>query len=68
MAKKREYGGWIYRWWEGDYEAHEYPIIGYYSRRHWTSKFAHTLVDFYLKHWQWLWATMIAVIALIVTF
>jgi hypothetical protein len=28
---------------------------------HWTARFAHALVEFYLRHWQWLWTTVIAV-------
>lgn len=33
-------------------------------KRHWTSDLAHTVVDFYLKHWQWIIATAIALIGL----
>lgn len=34
-----------------------HPLI--YTKRHWTAMVARTLITFYLKHWQWLWATAI---------
>lgn len=32
---------------------------------HWTARVVRQLVKFYLDHWQWLWATGIAVASLI---
>lgn len=34
---------------------------------HWTARVAHAIVEFYLKHWQWLWTTVIAVGGLMVS-
>jgi hypothetical protein len=34
---------------------------------HWTARVAHVLVDFYLRHWKWLWTTFLAIAALIVS-
>lgn len=40
------------------------PII--YTDFHWTAKIARILVKFYLRNWQWLWGTVIAIVALYV--
>ncbi|RUX97255.1 MULTISPECIES: hypothetical protein [unclassified Mesorhizobium] len=45
---------------------HFIVLPGERYERHWTSKAAHVLVDFYLEHWKWVIGTMIAVIALTV--
>ena len=46
----------IIEWWDGEMKTYDHPqIIGVYTDRHWTSNLAHTLVDFYLTHWKWLW-------------
>ncbi len=54
-------------WWKGE----EYYIEGVFPgvryRRHWSSKMAHIIVDFYLANWKWLWTTIIAIIGLIIT-
>jgi len=40
------------------------PIFS--TEYHWTARLARALVAFYLKHWQWIWTTVIAVSALFV--
>ena len=44
------------RWWEGTYVPSERDgfvfHLGEY-RRHWTSRAAHVVADFWLRHWQW---------------
>ena len=32
-----------------------------YKEFHWSAKTAHSLVSFYIRHWQWLWGTVTAV-------
>lgn len=48
-------------WWEGDFVLPENrpddmirEIMGHYEQ-HWTSRLAHTLADFYLGNWRWIW-------------
>lgn len=33
---------------------------------HWSAKIARAVIMFYAQHWQWVWSTIIAVIALYV--
>ena len=65
----------IKRWYHGDTKIHEFendpqstivifPMI--YTEYHWTAKFARTIVRFYLRHWQWVWSTIIAVLGVYV--
>jgi hypothetical protein len=57
----------IKSWWHGETTPYEGEmIVGFYVTRHWTSKLAHTLADFWLEHWKWIVATLIAVFAIIV--
>jgi hypothetical protein len=37
-------------------------------RRHWTSRVAHALADFYLRHWQFVWTFGSGVVALILAY
>ena len=60
------------RWYEGEYVPPDNSpdsglvfLIGHYQR-HWSSRFAHTLVDVYFKEWKWVWGSLIAVGSLIV--
>jgi len=62
----------IKRWYEGDWIAWENDpndsiiVIGGNYERHWTAEIARLLVSFYLKHWQWCWGTIIALVSLYV--
>jgi hypothetical protein len=58
-------------WYEGEYEPPDNPpggaivfAFGQY-RRHWSSRLAHVVVDFYLKEWRWLLPFLVAVISVI---
>ena len=33
-----------------------------YVEYHWSARIARALVGFYLKHWQWIWTTFVAVL------
>ena len=50
------------RWYEGELEptGNDHVVIMHFER-HWSSRIAHTLVDFYLKEWKWIWGTLIVV-------
>jgi hypothetical protein len=65
----------IKRWYQGETKLHEfesdpnssvwfapYPYID----RHWSAKAVRALVVFYLRNWQWAWATTIAALGLYV--
>jgi hypothetical protein len=62
------------KWWEGTFtshdNAHDSPLyfVGGYHKRHWSSKFAHVLVDFWMSHWQYIISTCIAVGGIVVAF
>jgi hypothetical protein len=57
-------------WWEGTYTQHDNPhnsplyFVGGYHKRHWTSKVAHAVKDFWLNYWQWCMGFGLAVIGL----
>jgi hypothetical protein len=40
-------------------------ILGWDYERHWTSKVAHVVVEFYLREWKWVWGTAFAISGLI---
>lgn len=52
------------RWYYGKERESGIPTFGdvktYLWERHWTAKVAAQLAAFYMKHWQWLWGTLIA--------
>jgi hypothetical protein len=59
------------KWWDGTYVPPENDrnsglifIMGDYTK-HWTSKAAHVLFDFWLKYWQWCMGFGLAVLGLI---
>lgn len=65
----------IKHWYKGESKMQEFknnfhstifymPII--YIEYHWSAKIARATVGFYLRHWQWLWSTIIAVLGLYV--
>ena len=63
----------IKRWYQGEAKMTEgdagerYVILpAPYTEYHWTARCARTLVEFYLKHWQWLWGTAVALLAVYV--
>jgi hypothetical protein len=64
-SKKKSFWGRISSWYEGELKVWDSPnTIGFNMERHWTAEVARTLVEFYLKHWQWLWGTVIGVASL----
>ena len=55
----------ISSWWHGEFKTYDVPgVVGFFTERHWTSNAAHAVWDFYLKHWQWVWGTVIALAGL----
>ena len=59
----------ISKWWDGETKAYDMPyVIGIYTERHWTSHWAHVAFDFYLRHWQWLWGSAIAIFGIYVAY
>jgi hypothetical protein len=38
------------------------PMV--YTDYHWTAKLARALVGFYLRHWQWVWSTVLTLAGL----
>ena len=34
------------------------------NRPHWSARPVRTIVSFYIRHWQWVWGTAIAVVGL----
>ena len=55
------------RWYDGEPipDDNDYVVI-FGTRYHWSSRFAHTLVDFYFKEWKWIWGSVIALGGLLV--
>lgn len=52
----------IRHWYDGEYVSdRDAGVTIIYCKRHWSSRFAHTLVEFYLKEWKWIWGTLIVV-------
>lgn len=58
----------IKKWWEGEIYYLEDILPGIRYKRHWTSKLLHVIVDFYLKHWKWIWTTIVSILTLLITF
>ncbi len=62
----------IKRWYEGEeyYPFADHPKVpvfpGIRYRRHWSSRLAHIVVEFYLKEWKWLWPLLVAIVGIIV--
>ena len=58
----------IKRWYHGEMyniSTHALPIFpGIRYKRHWSSRFLHILVEFYLKEWKWLWPILLTLIAI----
>jgi hypothetical protein len=57
----------IILWYEGEITVYDdscatnVSVIGFNVRRHWTALVARVLVELYLRNWQWLIGTAIAV-------
>ena len=63
----------IVLWWKGEYVPPGQRgggviilTLGTY-KRHWTSKFAHWVVEFCLTHWKWILGFFLGVLGLIFT-
>lgn len=65
----------IKRWYDGESKIQEFendpdssivimPLL--YTEYHWSAKIARAIVGFYLRHWQWVWSTIIAILGLYV--
>ncbi|TWA97550.1 hypothetical protein [Bradyrhizobium stylosanthis] len=60
------------RWWDGEYAPPQNDpgsslvfIQGHYEK-HWSSKVAHVVADFWMKHWQWCFSALFAVTGLVI--
>ena len=57
-------------WWNGEFVAPENDpssglvFVGHHQK-HWTSKAAHFVINFWLSHWKWIIGTALALVALI---
>lgn len=58
------------KWYNGERKNHKIEldspirrVVDTYLQRHWTANIAHTLVNFYSKHWQWIWGIIVAILA-----
>jgi hypothetical protein len=59
-----------FAWYEGRYVPWENDrhspivLVGGSYHRHWTARFAHVVVEFWLEHWKYVITTSIAIIGL----
>ncbi len=58
----------IKRWYQGEYYSLSNQGIfpGNRYKRHWSSRLAHTLIEFYLKEWKWLLPFIVSLIAILI--
>jgi hypothetical protein len=65
----------IKRWYEGETKLLEFEndpnssvfiMPSFYTKYHWSAMIARIVIGFYLRHWQWVWSTIIAVLGLYV--
>lgn len=56
------------RWWQGEFEKFDprHPNIMPSLQWHWTARAVRAIVDFYLRHWKFLWTIAVAIAAVIV--
>lgn len=58
----------IKRWYQGkeyNISTPDLPIFpGIRYKRHWSSRFVHVLIKFYLKEWKWLWPFLLGLITI----
>lgn len=57
---------WIKEWWHGKdtYEDDRHSSLQFImplNKKHWTSKQAHKIWDFYIKNWKFIWELIIGV-------
>lgn len=65
-AAKKTWRNRFSKWWRGEFKTYDTPgVFGFYMERHWTATAARSVVSFYMKHWQWVWSTLIALAALV---
>ncbi len=64
----------VQRWYEGRYIPPDNPpgsmfvfLEGHYER-HWSSRFAHTVIEFYFKEWKWVIGITLTCIGLLLAF
>ena len=61
-------------WYDGRPTPYDNPpgssvvLLGVSYQRHWSALVARALVAFWLRHWQWIMGTMIAVAGILVTY
>lgn len=57
------------RWWQGTYVSPPRDplvfMLGHYEL-HWSSKAAHVIRDFWMKHWQWCFSATFASVGLFI--
>ena len=62
----------IKQWYHGEKYNISIPTLpvfpGIRYRRHWSSRFIHVLVEFYIKEWKWLWPILLTLIAIFIGF
>jgi hypothetical protein len=60
----------IKQWYQGEeynISTPDLPIFpGIRYKRHWSSRLAHALVEFYLKEWKWLWPIFLTLITIFI--
>ena len=62
----------IKKWWHGEDIVHEnkpsdpFFVIGWYNKKHWTSRVAHSVVNYVIKHQTWIIPTLITLVASII--
>lgn len=50
-------------WGDGEVKTYDIPgVVGFYTERYWTSNKAHAILEFYLRNWQWITGTIIAIV------
>lgn len=57
-------------WYAGETEISGTPgpeFTRIHTKRHWAAEVAYKLVAFYQRHWQWVWATAIAVASILLS-
>ena len=63
----------IKQWYDAESKVHEFEndpnsslvfMPSSYTEYHWSAKVARAIVSFYLRHWQWVWGTTIALVGL----
>lgn len=60
----------VLRWYEGTYipEPPGSPFLMGFYERHWSSRFAHAVVEFYIKEWKWIIGITLTCVSLLFAF